>query len=510
MRVAFRTDASSQIGLGHAMRCVALAQALSALGATVFFIARHMPASTAARIRDLGFGLFMLEPASSGQPLVKTNEYEEWLGVPWLADAEQTLQVLSDEGRVDWLVVDHYALDERWETVTSAATNHIAAIDDLDNRSHHCDLLIDHNPSLSDTPRYTTHTPSNCLRLLGPRYALLRPEFADARGDAAPVRNKLKRLLISLGGADPAGVTGHALAALLPLAFEGFALDVVLGSASTQRAAVEKAVAAIPSAKLHVDVADMTSLYLAADLAVGAAGTSVWERCSLGLPTILLTLADNQRAGAQALAERGACIHLGSATAQHMVAMTGLVRALAQSPGWLSILSRTAAAVCDGYGASRVAARMESFDMRLRAVVVADVEALWNWRNDEINRRYAIDPRPIPRDAHQEWFEARMSDDDCILLIAEDNVGPIGVLRYEIIDLRATVSVYLVPGRHGQGRGGVLLLAGERWLRSNRSDVYAIEAEILIDNQASLNVFAESGYVEQSRIFIKHLVEELR
>lgn len=505
MKVVFRVDASLPMGLGHAMRCLALAQALGEIGAECVFLARHMPASMVERIERHEFASLQLLPPRDMLPGL--SGYAAWLGVEPALDAEDTLAALAEMGRIDWLVVDHYGLDAVWETPMRQYVRHIAVIDDLDNRPHDCDLLVDHNPSLVNGFRYGRHTSNDCLRLLGPRYALLRPEFAAARGKAPPERKRLQRILVNLGGTDPNGISGHALAVLAPLAFEGFQIDIVVGSLAPSRDALQRATASIPGATLHVDVEDMTQLYLAADLAVGAAGTAAWERCALGLPTLMLTVADNQRAGAEALVELGGGIHLGTASAQHLMAVAGVARALAQSPDWLSILSRSAAAVCDGCGAGRVAARMESFDMQLRGVTAADSASLYAWRNHDINRRHALDARPIAQATHEAWFASRLQDPDCVLLIAEDEGGPVGVLRYDIDGDSTTVSIYLVPGRHGQGRGGVLLLAGERWLRANRPEVAEIEAEILGSNRASLNVFAESGYAEFSRVFRKRLQE---
>lgn len=504
MKVAIRVDASAQMGLGHAMRCLALAQALQALGATCTFVSRSMPVGMAERIASLGMSLRMLPAREAPEGL---TGYMAWLGVSLEQDADDTRACLEGLDTVDWLVVDHYAIDARWQTPLRAVARHIAVIDDLDDRPHDCDLLVDHTPSLVNTFRYGHHTPADCLRLLGPRYALLRPEFARARGKQPPERKHLKRILVNLGGTDPGGISGHALAVLAPLAFEGFMIDVVVGSLAPRRDALERAVASIPGATLHVDVVDMTQLYLAADLAVGAAGMAAWERCTLGLPTLMLTVADNQRAGAEALAELGGGIHLGTASAQHLLAVAGVARALAQSPDWLSIMSRSAAGLCDGNGAGRVAARMESFDMRLRRVVEGDSHNLWTWRNSEINNRYALDAGPISIESHQAWLADRLTDPDCILLVAEDDVGPVGVLRFDLDGERATVSIFLVPGRHGRGRGGVLLLAGERWLRANCPAVRELEAEILGVDRASLNVFAESGYSEFSRVFRKYLQE---
>ncbi|MDQ8021285.1 MAG: UDP-2,4-diacetamido-2,4,6-trideoxy-beta-L-altropyranose hydrolase [Moraxellaceae bacterium] len=498
MQVVFRTDASELLGLGHAMRCFALAQALMRNGATATFLVRHMPASVKQRLLAAGINVIYME---TGQP---EEGADPRLGVSAARDAADTRRALAAFGTIHWLVVDHYALDAGWESSLRGQVQRIAVIDDLDDRPHDCDLLVDQNPATSDTPRYLLHAPPGALRLLGPRYALLRPEFATARELPLAVRRKLRRVLVAFGGADPAGGSAFVLAALAPLVFEGLSLDVVLG-ATAQGSDLARSVMELPNAQLHVDVADMTTLYRSADLAIGAAGTSAWERCAMGLPTVLLSLTEKQSQGAEALAALGGSVHLGRATAESIVALTGLVRALAHSPDWLSVLSRQAAEVCDGQGALRVAARMESFDMQLRLARLEDADDLLTWRNHEVNRRHAVDARPITKARHMEWMRQSLENADRVLLIAEDAVGPVGVLRYDIAFGIATVSIYLAPGRHGQGRGGVLLLAGEEWIMTHRPEVQAIDARILVENTASMNVFLESGYLPDSHHLSKAL-----
>jgi len=520
MRIVIRVDASMQIGLGHAMRCLALAQALKAQGDEVRFVARHMLAVTAARITDLGFALTMLPPVASDESF---TGYAAWLAVSWELDAQQTREVLATFGRVDWLVVDHYALDARWETLLRPTAKYIVAIDDLDNRPHDCDLLIDHNPSFAEAERYEHNTPRNCLCLLGPRYALLRPEFAAARGESLRLRKGLNRILITFGGTDPTGLTATVLAALVPLAFEGFILDVVAGSGMHGFQALQTAVSATPGATLYVDVTDMAPLYLSADLGVGAAGTSAWERCTLGLPSILLTLAENQRGGALALAELGGAIHLGDASANTVIALTGLVHALANSPHWLSLLSKRAHEVCDGLGASRVAARMSFFAIELRRARVEDACTLHTWHV----RANDLSVPQIDATSSVEGWEERVRNPDVIVLVAEQGDRSCGMVCLTLTETgnnarrgharprwddessntktSADISIHLDPDHMGLGMAAVLFALTERWLQTHNPDIQQLRAVVNDADVASRRVFQQAGYAEALHQMLRSL-----
>lgn len=205
MKIVFRTDASIQIGTGHVMRCLTLADELTRQGHECRFICREHPGHLGCLVNSKGYDLTLLPPPSD-QPLQQTNsetdDYELWLGAPWQEDARQTLDAISSLNP-DWLVVDHYALDAHWERTLSSTVDKIMVIDDLANRPHECTLLLDQNLGRIASD-YDELLPTTCQRLIGPRYALLRPEFAALREQSLKRRGKpeLKRILISLGGVD--------------------------------------------------------------------------------------------------------------------------------------------------------------------------------------------------------------------------------------------------------------------------------------------------------------------
>lgn len=506
MRIAIRADASVTIGSGHVARCLTLAAQLAQDGDEVCFVCRQLPEVLAARIGAEGHRLLRLPPPAA-EPSDR-NAHGNWLGVSWQQDAEDTAAAIASIGAVDWLVVDHYALDARWQSRLRGQAARIMVIDDLADRDHDCDLLVDHNVAADPMARYEGRVPRDALCLAGPRFALLRPEWSARRAarqlmDEGAVRG-LQRVLVSYGGTDPTGETLKAVAALAGLSFPVRA-DVVVGAAHPQREHVESEVARHDFATLHVDTPHLAELADAADLALGAAGGSALERCCVGLPSVLTVCGANQAPGAAAIAATGAALQLGDADTVTAMRLRAVLEGLHACPELLARMSQQALVLCDGQGVRRVAQRMRALDVRLRRATPDDCDAMWAWRNHADNRRHARDPAPIALTDHREWFTAALGNAQRVLLVAEDATGPAGVLRFDVHGTHAVVSIYLVPERHGQGLGSVLLRRGEAWLAQHLPDVRAIEAEVLEINAASRAVFDEAGYAPARQILIKRL-----
>lgn len=359
MRVAFRADASVQIGTGHVMRCLTLADALRAHGHECLFICRDHPGNLSDLIDQYGFDLHLLSQQPSAIRGVDdeddfTPRYAQWLGVSWEQDAEQTLNVLNGK-KTDWLVVDHYGLDAHWERQIAAHVNKIMVIDDVANRAHECQLLLDQNLGRK-AQDYNGLVPAACTRLIGPHYALLRPEFTEFREASLERRRipKLGRILITLGGVDKDNVTGQVLDALakssLPQETE---LDIVMGASAPALETVRLQSEALPfRTTVSVNVSDMAERMYMADLCIGAAGSTSWERCCLGLPSIMVVLAENQREIARALEHSGAAYLLNKEDLSvHLVPLLDELR-ISSCP--IVDLSNRAKAICDGLGAPRL------------------------------------------------------------------------------------------------------------------------------------------------------------
>ncbi|MDM0039461.1 UDP-2,4-diacetamido-2,4,6-trideoxy-beta-L-altropyranose hydrolase [Variovorax sp. J22G21] len=362
--VVFRADASLQIGTGHVMRCLALASALKERGAQCRFVSRAHVGHLLEYIGRQGYEVATL-PLTPAAPVAvsDTTAHAGWLGCDWQTDAQQTIVALGGR-RTDWIVVDHYALDGRWEVELHAHAAHMLAIDDLADRSHRCELLVDQNlgRQASDYERLVS---SGCRVLAGPRFALLRREFAALRERSLQRRTEpvLRHLLITMGGVDQPNATESVLHALqrcdLP---PDCRLSVVMGAAAPWLESVRVQAGRMPwPTEVLVDVDDMAQRMVDSDLAIGAAGGTAWERCCLGLPTLLVVLADNQVSGARALEACGAAVLLGDANSA-MHSLSGILSRLLRGDE-LDEMADAASCVTDGRGVARVLAEMVTPDV---------------------------------------------------------------------------------------------------------------------------------------------------
>lgn len=344
------------------MRCLTLANELTLRGARCIFVCGEHVGHLCGHIAAAGHALVRL-PVSAGRGAPAMGEgddaHAEWLGASAAQDAEQTASWLA-QSPVDWLIVDHYALAVEWERQIRPWCRQIMVIDDLADRPHDCDLLLDQNLG-RHAADYDSRLPDHCERLIGPDYALLRPEFAHLRPTALARRRtgQCHHILVTMGGVDSGNTTAEVLAGLdasgLP---DDAVVTVVLGAGAPWQDAVRTQAGQMRlNAQVLVDAGNMAELMCMADLAIGAAGSTSWERCCMGLPSILVVLADNQRRIAEALHRRGAALlaagaHRSSAIRHGLHAMLG--------PGALSGMSNCAAALVDGLGAPRVAQTLYS------------------------------------------------------------------------------------------------------------------------------------------------------
>ncbi len=323
MKILIRTDASQQIGSGHVMRCLSLANELRQK-AHVSFICQELPGNMCDYIEQQGY------PVHSNAILAAENNL------------------------IDWLIVDHYALDAQWETSMRPYVRKIMVIDDMANRKHDCDLLLDQNLYVDMESRYHDLVPQHCKQLLGPKYALLRPEFLVARQTLRTRDGSIKRILIFMGGSDPTNETAKALEAINLLNRPDIAVDVVVGASNPHKEQIKLLCASLLNTTYYCQVSNMAELMIKADLAIGAGGSTNWERCCLGLPSLVITIAENQEELTQTLHEQAYLISLGKKEKVSAETIWQKLHDILNEPELVLSFIERGKQLVDGNGAKRV------------------------------------------------------------------------------------------------------------------------------------------------------------
>ncbi|MFK4390853.1 UDP-2,4-diacetamido-2,4,6-trideoxy-beta-L-altropyranose hydrolase [Peribacillus frigoritolerans] len=321
MNIFIRVDASIAIGTGHVMRCLTLAGRLSKQGNIVYFICREHNGHLCDFIEINGYEVLRLPAPQVNFKIQNYTQHSKWLGVPLSVDAEQTKKLLRGRS-VDLLIVDHYAINETWEGNLREISNKILVIDDLADRRHDCDYLIDQNYFENYPSRYLSLVPPHCKTFLGPSYVLLRDEFYDQWSEQRIRSGSVKRILISFGGIDQTNETGKALAAFLKMGRNDIQIDVVVGRSNLHKTELASICKKYDFVHIYCQVNNIAELMCQADLSIGAGGTTTWERCYLSLPSIVWSVAGNQVEICKALARKKIIKYIGEKETLEQILLT--------------------------------------------------------------------------------------------------------------------------------------------------------------------------------------------
>ena len=488
--IAIRLDSGTPIGSGHLVRCHTLATALRRRGANVRFVCRQRPGDMSDRLAADGFVVHRL-PLSSDDALSRDTVGAQWLGETIERDATDTIAALGGKP-LDWLVVDHYAAGAHWHAQLRPHVERIMVVDDLADRALDCDVLLDQNWFGSRTEaRYDELVAPARTRLLGPRYALLQPEYAERRRVASKRSSGVRRVFVYFGAGDPTNETAKALDALSRPQLADLAVDVVIGPCHPDPRGVEHAVQRRSGATLYHEVGSLASLMLTADVAVGAGGATTWERLCLGVPSIVTTIAANQEPIARALHEHGLIRWLGGSG---QTSATSYADALISAP----TPSPQQSPLVDGRGAQRVVEVMMPSvrgDLVLRPATSDDVLDFFDWRNEPFARAMSFSSAPIVWSEHVAWFHRRLHDRDTEMFVLEARGLPVGQLRLDLTPATATVSYSVDRLARGRGWGAWMIDEVIRMSEALRSRV--IKAEVRIENAASRRIFQRLGWAER-------------
>ena len=499
MKIVFRVDASITMGTGHVMRCRTLATVLKKQGADIQFITRAHPGHLGDMLARDGFTVILLPPPVDIEN--KVDDYAAWLGVSQQEDADQTIAALAKQP-CDWLIVDHYGLDRFWEALHQSLPHKLMVIDDLANRPHECDVLLDQNYSVAGRDRYQPWVPAHCCLLLGPRYALLSPEYSQYRETMVPRTGDIKRVLVFMGGSDNANITSKVLAALSVDRLAHFEVDVVIGPNFIHKAGVTSQANMRPNTHIHGPRPHLADLMVKADLAIGAGGATTWERLCMGLPSLVLSVAENQVSACEALASSGLIWYLGRAhNLDSSSIVSALLRAL-EDGRQLRALVTSNQALVDGQGVNRVAEVLNPTpvaNLTLRPANDSDALTYFAWVNDTAVRSSAISSKPIDMATHLEWFDKRLMDENCYFYVLEAGYLPIGQVRFERHGVETTIDYSLDVLVRGRGWANQLLKQGIKALINSRP--LLLSASVKPENLASAATFIRLGFVEQDTVF---------
>lgn len=369
MIALIRADASNQIGSGHIMRCLTLAQELVEKGAEVHFVCWAFPGNLIGLLQVKGITVHAIQYSSDfDQELAGTglHDHLKWQKNRQAKDATATRNIIqnilkiSGQKKIDWLIVDHYSIDAKWEKTLRPLVRKIMVIDDTAERSHDCDLLLDQNLHDNMEERYKDLVPEHCIQLLGPKYAILRPEFRKARMNLRRRDGTVKRILVFMGGADPTNETAKALEAIKLLNKPALIVDVVVGSSNPHRDEIETICTSMPNSNFYCQVDNMAELMTKADLAIGAGGSTTWERCCLGLPAIIMTLAANQTTKSHDPNLTGGQINLGSYINTSSEDILAVLKQLLNDKDRLSDMAKSAYDVMKDYSHQTVIYNIKS------------------------------------------------------------------------------------------------------------------------------------------------------
>lgn len=479
--LVFRADADARMGMGHVMRCLALAQAWQAAGHDAILAIAAEGHRLASRWQEEGLAVRALNvtPGSAD-------------------DATHTASLARNLGAA-WVVLDGYHFSADYHRGIKQAGLRTLLFDDYGHAADYgADLVLNQNLG-ADEALYENRDAGTRL-LVGSRYAVLRREFLPWRGWSRPVPAEARKVLVTFGGADSHNLTQRAVKALSATSLPGLEVILVAGAAYGQVERLNAVVASSPHPiELRRNVTDMPQLMAWADVAIGAPGSASWERAFMQLPSLNVVLADNQRPVAAALGAHRMAVDLGWCEEVTSHAIASQLVVLAGDADGRRAMAQRGRQQIDGEGADRVVQCLAESPLRLRDADAGDCRILWEWANDPVVREASFSSDPIPWPTHQAWFEQKLADPPCRIYVGLDREDrPVGQVRFDFSGpAEATVSIVVAAEWRGHGFGSLLLSLGQT--RLTRDCVDAVHALIKPENVASRQTFVKAGYREAGR-----------
>jgi UDP-2,4-diacetamido-2,4,6-trideoxy-beta-L-altropyranose hydrolase len=345
MLIFFRVDANNKLGSGHLMRCLTLADELIKFNATVYFICKKNTDNFTAFIESKGISVYELDESAN---------FEE-------IDAQQTIDIVSTfEKKPNWLIIDHYSLSIKFESLLRPSVSKIMVLDDLANRKHDCDLLLDQN--IFSVNRYEQFTPQRCEKLIGPQYTLLRNEFLTKRAKITRNFVDCKNILINFGGGDDRGLIEKSIKAIFSMNLPSVVCTVILGQANPNRLSLNRFLSKYPNVIVYEYVNNIADFMVEADLAIGSGGSSIWERCCLGLPSIVTAVSDIEAQLAPLCEQQKFLTYIGRCENVTVEIIITNIKCFFDEPAKLLTMSKLGMRLVDGHGCARVVQKIQGLN----------------------------------------------------------------------------------------------------------------------------------------------------
>ncbi|RUO79822.1 UDP-2,4-diacetamido-2,4,6-trideoxy-beta-L-altropyranose hydrolase [Idiomarina tyrosinivorans] len=500
--IAFRVDAGPRIGLGHFMRCATLALQCSEQGSPVLIAGYGFPESLSVSLQQAGITVVCWQQSAVPNTALAPAAYfhSHWLPTSETQDAQQfEAELAAWEHNVEWIVVDHYALAKPWEKIL-ARHSRVMAIDDLADRPHSASVLLDQTfqRCIAD---YKGLLNATCRPLLGTQYALLREEFIRAHHTAIAspnVRAIEPSLLISMGGADSDNVSGKLLTMLEKYSERTLHITVIVGAVNAHKQELAKQAEGIRNHQVSIvdHVENISGFLLSNSIAIGAPGGSSWERCACGIPTLLVTLAENQKTIAKQLVGNGCALSLGPAESLTAELLHQQLTRVFSHPDVYQSLKENSLRLCDAHGTRRVfqelfPAQTTSGDcLYLRKITEADIQQLFVWQNLPETRRYARNPAAPSWSEHQMWMKKKLAQPFNYFYRIDVEHDPAGMIRLDrLANGGYEISIFVAPEFYQRGVAITAIRAVQQLHRE-----ITIYATVKPENIASQRLFEKAKF----------------
>lgn len=475
-KFVFRADADAEIGYGHFMRCLALAEEL---GAQSVFVISNPSESIIKRVKGYGFEIISLK-AVPGSP----------------EDALETARIARERGSF-WVGVDGYKFDSQFQKILKENNLKLFFMDDYGHCGHYyADIVLNQNIS-ADENFYKSREDYTEL-LLGTDYVLIRQEFKKYRHLKKDIRHIADKILITIGGSDPYNVTSKVMQAFEKLQKNGLKMKVVLGGANPNIYQIcETAKTFKTEMEILKDVSNMPELMDWADMIVTAGGSTCWEVALMGLPGLVIAWADNQRPIAEKLDSVNAVINLGWHEDIDYDGLPQVLDGIILAQNKRLEMSEICRAMIDGCSTERVTAKIYQHSISIRPAESKDCEVLWAWVNEEEVRKNSYSSEPIPFGDHRKWFEGSLKNPNRLIFIASDFNGlPFGQIRFDVCGTEAEIGFSIDKKYRGLGLALHIICKGALELIKRRTNLCALHAFIKKENKASSASFAKAGFEE--------------